>query len=133
VVQEATRRVDVVETRQTRLEQEMEKERERTRKERSEEMREREIRRKNVVMHRVGEAGENMRSIEDRQKWDLTSCDNIFKALKLNLTSEKSVRFCRRVGEKGPGPRPLVVGFRREEQKEDLLENARNLKNTQFA
>jgi hypothetical protein len=34
---------------------------------------------------------------------------------------------------KGDGPRPLVVGFRREEQKEDLLENARNLRNTQFA
>jgi hypothetical protein len=133
VVQENTRRVDTVEARQTRLEQEMERERERVRKERADEMRERDIRRKNVVMHRVGEAGEEVRAMEDRKKWDLQSCDNIFKALNLNFTSVNAVRFCRRVGEKGSGPRPLVVGFRREEQKEDVLENAKKLRNTQFA
>jgi hypothetical protein len=48
------------------------------------------------------------------------------------MTSEKAVMFCRRVGEKGNGPRPLVVGGRREEQKEDILENARKLRDTQF-
>jgi hypothetical protein len=133
VVQDATKRVDNVEIRQTRLEQELERERERARKKRADEMRERDIRRKNVVMHRVGEADETVRAIEDRRAWDLKSCDNIFKALKLPLTSEKSVRFCTRVGEKGDGPRPLAVSFRREEQKEDLLENARKLRNTQFA
>jgi hypothetical protein len=133
VVQENTRRVETVEARQTRVEQEMERERERVRKERADEMREREIRRKNVIMHRVGEAGEEVRAAEDRRVWDLKSCDNIFKALKLNMTSEKAVRFCRRVGEKGNGPRPLVVGFRREEQKEDILENARKLRDTQFS
>jgi hypothetical protein len=132
VVQENTRRVETVEARQTRLEQEMERERERVRRERADEMREREIRRKNVIMHRVGEAREEVRAAEDRRAWDLQSCDNIFKALNLNMTSEKAVRFCRRVGEKGNGPRPLVVGFRREEQKEDILENAKKLRNTQF-
>jgi hypothetical protein len=133
VVQEATKRVENVETRQTMLEQEMEKERERVRRERTNEMRERDLRRKNVVMHRVGEAGEEVRTMKYRRAWDMRSCDNIFKALKLNLTSEKAVRFCRRVGEKGAGPRPLVVGLRREEQKDELLENAKNLRNAQFA
>jgi hypothetical protein len=133
VVQEATRKVDDVERRQTRLEQEMEKERERMRRERAEEMRERDIRRKNVIMHRVGEAGEEVKAAEERRAWDLESCDNIFKALNMSLTSDTAVRFCRRVGEKGAGPRPLVVGFRREEQKEDVLEQAKNLRNTQFA
>jgi hypothetical protein len=66
VVQDATKRVDNVEIRQTRLEQESERKRERARKERADEMRERDIRRKNVVMHRVGEAGETVRAIEDR-------------------------------------------------------------------
>jgi hypothetical protein len=70
--------------------------------------------------------------MEDRRAWDMRSCDNIFTALNLNLTNERAVRFCRRVGERGTGPRPLVVGFRREEQKEDVLENAKNLRNTQF-
>jgi hypothetical protein len=73
VVQENTRRVETVEARQTRVEQEMERERERVRKERADEMREREIRRKNVIMHRVGEAGEEVRAAEDRRAWDLQS------------------------------------------------------------
>jgi hypothetical protein len=132
VVQEATKRVENVEVRQANLEREMERERERMRRERADEMRERDIRRKNVVMHRVGEAGDEVRAMEDRRAWDLQSCDNIFRALKLSFTSEKAVRFCRRVGEKGAGPRPLIVGFRREEQKEDILEKARELRNTQF-
>jgi hypothetical protein len=133
VVQEATKRVDNVEARQSKLEQEMERERERVRRERADEMREREIRRKNVVMHRVGEAGEDVKAVEERRAWDLQSCNNIFKALNLNMTCDKVVRFCRRVGEKGEGPRPLIVGFRREEHKEDVLEKARDLRNTPFA
>jgi hypothetical protein len=133
VVQEATKRVDAVETRQSKLEQELERERERVRRERAEEMRERDMRRKSVVMHRVGEAGDEVRTVEGRKEWDLKSCDNIFKALKMNFTSENAVKFCRRVGEKGAGPRPMVVGFRREAQKEDLLESAKDLRNTHFS
>jgi hypothetical protein len=71
--------------------------------------------------------------VEGRKEWDLKSCDNIFKALKMNFTSENAVKFCRRVGEKGAGPRPMVVGFRREAQKEDLLESAKDLRNTHFS
>jgi hypothetical protein len=79
--QDATKRVDAVESRQSRLEKAMEEEREKMRKERMEEMRERDIRRKNVVMHRVGEAGEEARTVEERKEWDLKSCDNIFNPL----------------------------------------------------
>jgi hypothetical protein len=84
-------------------------------------------------MHRVGEAGENVRTIEERKNWDLRSCDNIFRVLNLDMNSENAVKFCRRVGEKGDGPRPLIVGLKREWQKEDLLEAAKNLRNTQFS
>jgi hypothetical protein len=133
IVQEATKRVENVETRQARLEQVMEQEREKMRKERAEEMREREIRRRNVVMHRVGEAGEEVRTAEERREWDLKSCDNIFRVLNLDMSSKDSVKFCRRVGEKGNGPRPLVVGLKREWQREDLLESAKDLRNTQFS
>jgi hypothetical protein len=121
-----------VEQRQTRLEGEVARERERAKKERAEEMREREMRRKNVVMHRVGEAEGEAASLEEREKWDLLSCNNIFAALQLSMRAEEVVKFCRRVGEKGEGPRPLLVGFKRESQKEDLLEKARDLRNTQF-
>jgi hypothetical protein len=133
IVQDNTKRVDNVEARQARIEQAMEQEREKVRRERAEEMRERDIRRKNVIMHRVGEAADTVRTVEDRRAWDLKSCDSIFRALNLEMSSENAVKFCRRVGEKGAGPRPMVVGLRREWQKEDLLESAKNLRGTQFA
>jgi hypothetical protein len=131
--QETTKRVDKVEGRQEKLEQAMEQERERMRKERMEEMREREIKRKNVVMHRVGEAGEEVKTLEERKDWDMKSCDNIFRALKLEMKSENVIKFCRWVGDKGAGPRPLIVEFRREAQKEDLLDRGRDLRDTDFA
>jgi hypothetical protein len=133
IVQDNTKRVDEVEKRQDRVEQALEQEREKMRKERAEEMRERDIRKKNVIMHRVGEAADTVKTAEERRAWDMRSCDNIFRALNLDMTSETAVKFCRRVGEKGEGPRPLIVGMRREWQKEDLLDSAKNLKNTQFA
>jgi hypothetical protein len=67
-------------------------------------------------MHRVGEAGPEVRSVDERRDWDMRSCKNIFSALQLDMSSEDAVKFVRRVGEKGDGPRPLVVGLRREWQ-----------------
>jgi hypothetical protein len=96
-------------------------------------MRERDIRRRNVVMHRVGEAGEEVRTVEERKAWDLRSVGNILGALRMDFNCENGVKFCRRVGERGEGPRPLIVGLKREWQKEDLLEKARELRNTTFS
>jgi len=131
-VHETNKRVEAVERSQARVEEEMGKERENIRQERNEELRERESRRKNVVIHRVEEAGEWARTGEERRNWDLESCENIFKELKLNMRAKEVIKFCRRVGERSETPRPMVVGFKREWQKEDLLDNARELKNTRF-
>jgi hypothetical protein len=133
IVQEASRRVEHVEVRQTRLEQALEQERDRVRRERAEDMREREIRRRNVVMHRVGEAGPEVRSAEERRAWDVRSCHNVFRTLNMDFNCEDAIKFCRRVGVKGDGPRPLIVGLKREWQKEDLLEKAKDLRNTPLA
>ena len=131
-VMEVEKRVDTVEKRQDKVEDMLAKERERARKERIEETRERDVRRKNVVIHRIEEAGDWAKTIEERREWDIKSCENIFRALKMNLT-RTSIRFCRRVGEKGESPRPLVVGLYRESQKEDLLDIAHELRQTDFA
>jgi hypothetical protein len=132
IVQDATRRVDNVETRQANLEKNMEQEREKIRGELAEEMREREMRRRNVVMHRVGEAGPEVKSVEERRAWDLKSCDNIFRALELDMSSGTAVKFVRRVGERGDGPRPMIVGLKKEWQKEEVLERAKQLRDTHF-
>jgi hypothetical protein len=88
------------------------------------------MRRKNVVMHRVEEAGADVKTMEERKKWDMLSCDNIFAALQLNMQAEQVIRFCRRIDEKGEGPRPLVVGFMIEGLKEDLMDSDVNVHKT---
>ena len=131
-VMEVERRVDTVEKRQDKVEDMLARERERARKERIEETRERDVRKKNVVIHRIVEAGDWAKTIEERREWDTKSCENIFAALKMDF-NRRAIRFCRRVGERGEAPRPLVVGLCRESQKEDLLDMAHELKDTAFA
>jgi hypothetical protein len=42
------------------------------------------------------------------------------------------LRFCRRIGEKGANPRPMIIGLETEEEKRHILGRARNLHGTQF-
>ena len=128
-VQGVEKKVDNMEKRMASVEDQVAKERERLERERVEEMRERDIRKKNVIMHRVEEAGENVKTYEERRNWDTEKCEEIFTTLKLNLNRE-NIKFCRRVGEKGEEPRPLIVGLYREFQKEDILDAAGGLKDT---
>ena len=114
------------------MEKELENERERIRMERVVEWREREQRKKNVLIHRMGEAGQEASTAEERREWDLCSCANMFKELNLDWGRE-AIKFCRRIGERGEAPRPMIVGFMREYQKEDLLDKARELQNTPFS
>ena len=105
VVQAFEKRVEKVEKRQDQVEGKVDKERERLRKERIDEMRGRDIKKRNVIMHRVEEAGEDAKTYEERRNWDTMKCEEIFTALKLNLTKD-NIKFCKRVGEKGEEPRP---------------------------
>lgn len=131
VTHATARRVDNVERRQDQIEERLHKEREEYRRERNEEERERASRRKNVVFHGIGEAEDSMETAEERRQWDVLSCENICNALKVDVSS-KDIKFCRRIGVRSAEPRPLVVGFRRESNKDDILDCAWQLKNTKF-
>jgi hypothetical protein len=74
-----------------------------------EEMREREIRRMNLVLHRVEEPSQQIRDGRERIEADIKECVKIFKAVKARTTSE-GIRFRRRTGEKGK--EPLLIGLR---------------------
>jgi uncharacterized coiled-coil protein SlyX len=93
------------------------------------ELRERHVRRYNVVLYGVGEAEGDRPTVEEKRDWDAKSCQNVFDALKLGLKAN-SFRYLRRLGEKGEKPRPLLVGMRTIEDKELLLENAKYLRDT---
>ena len=87
------------------------------RKEWNEEAREREVRRKNIVVQRLPEA-----EAATRKNWDMDSLDNILGSISITFKSKDTVKFCRRVGEVSETRlRPLVVGFRREVFREEIL------------
>ena len=64
-----------------------------------EEMRERDLRKRNVIMYRVQEHRDERASGVDRMTWDRDSCYEICSILELGL-GEDDIRFCRRVGER---------------------------------
>ena len=131
-VMENTRRIQEVEKRQEGQEAARTAEKSNLRKEWNDEAREREIRKKNIVVHRLPEA--EATEAAGRKNWDMDSLNNILGAINISFKSRDTVKFCRRVGEVSEnGPRPLVVGFRREVYREEILENARLLRDTDFS
>jgi len=94
------------------------------------EWREREIRRKNLIMHRVEEAtGEEAATAEDRRTADTEKIRKIFDTIgQINMVEE--VKTCRRIGERGEGERPLLVVMKSEDAKKRILENASQLQGT---
>ncbi len=84
-----------------------------------EEIREREMRRANVVIHGMKEAPLECKGRE-RWDWDGDSCWNLFRALKLDM-SKDCIRFVKRVGDAESQPRPLILGFNEEGDKRRLL------------
>ena len=89
-------------------------------KEMRDESRERKARELNVVMYGVEENREEGKSGRDKWEWDMLTCRNIFRRLDLKL-SEENIKFCRRVGEKGPESRPMIVGLYNHRDRSTLL------------
>jgi len=96
------------------------------------ELRERKARQLNVVFYGIEEAEGDRLTVEDKKEWDSKSCQNIFDALKLNLKSS-TIKYLRRLGEKGNKARPLLAGLRTTEDKALLLDNAKFLRDTFFS
>jgi hypothetical protein len=96
----------------------------------ADEYREREARRLNVVIHRVSESNSTIG--EERKNADLNSCKNIFSTVGLMDWTE-DIKACRRIGERGDEPRPLLVILRSETTRTALLEAARHLRNSPYA
>ena len=96
-----------------------------------EEMQEREARRLNLVVHGVEEPPETVRVNSVRQEMDRSRCEELFRTMRAR-TKQEDLRFCRRIGEKGPNPRPMVIGLENEEEKRHILIRSRNLQGTRF-
>jgi hypothetical protein len=135
---DTNRRVDNTERRMDKIMDDMKKLAERMDKESEkrddnicDEMQEREVRRMNLIIHGVDEQPDEIRGNYERSEKDKERCEKIFKAMKAR-TKKDDLRFCRRIGERGENPRPIVVGLENEEEKRHILGRARELRNTQF-
>ena len=99
---------------------------ERVEKALDDELRERDARRLNLVIHGLQEPDGNIKDPKARMEQDRIECEKLFIAMKAR-TRYQAVRFCRRIGERGEDPRPLVFGVYTEEEKRHLLEKAKEL------
>jgi hypothetical protein len=95
------------------------------------EMQEREVRRMNLIIHGVDEQPDEVRGNQERMEKDKDRCEKIFKAINAR-TKKEDLRFCRRIGERGTDPRPIVIGLENEEEKRHILGRARELRNSRF-
>jgi hypothetical protein len=95
------------------------------------ELRERDLRKLNLVIHGVNEPGQRIGYNRDRIEADKRSCSEIFAAIGVR-TNGGDLRFCRRIGERGRDARPIVIGLRTEEEKRLILERARALRGGRF-
>ena len=62
---------------------------------------------------------------------DRDECEHIFHVMGARVRRHQ-IRFCRRVGERGQDPRPMVIGLYTEESKRNILERSRYLRNTRY-
>ena len=95
------------------------------------ELREREARRLNLVIHGLPEPEENIKEPKARMEQDKMEIEKLFVAMKAR-TRYHAIRFCRRIGERGGDPRPLVIGVYSEDEKRHLLEKAKELLYTSY-
>ncbi len=95
------------------------------------ELRERDARKNNVVIHGMPECDSQGATGKEKQAWDLSKCTQLCQELGTKLDPD-AFKFCRRVGAATHGPRPMVVGFFTEMERSLLLRKAKAIPNTSF-
>jgi hypothetical protein len=96
-----------------------------------EELRERELRRNNIVIHGLAEPVDNTGYNRARIEQDKIECVKVMSTMGIRMQQE-DLRFCRRVGERGQDPRPVVIGLRNEGERRMILDRARQLRGTPY-
>ena len=99
----------------------------------STELRERESKRLNLVLHNVPEPPADLTANKARKGMDEAALVNILGEIGVRVTGE-DIKFLVRPGpvsqEIGRSPRPLLVGLRSPTIRESILDNAKKLKNS---
>ena len=97
-----------------------------TRKAMRAELKDQEMRKKNIVIHQLPEAPDHIKSGLDRKEIDMENLEQVLQDLESNVTIN-DVKFISRLGDKKNSGRPLLVGFLSEHHRNSVLSKARNL------
>lgn len=92
------------------------------------EVRERENRKTNIVLHQLPEPSIEVTEGEKRKELDHEELVKVLAAIESN-TKPEDIKFFTRLGEKGGNPRPLLVGFHNVDSKLKILKASKNLAN----
>ena len=124
---------DVEELRQElrRLNERMDEDREAKEDTLCEELRERDVRRCNVIIHGVPEPDDSIQDNRERMEIHKIRCEELFQEIRAR-TRKPDIRFCQRIGERGRDSRPIVIGVTTEEEKKHLLDRAKELQRSRF-
>jgi hypothetical protein len=114
-----------------RMQSKLEEEREARDAALCEELRDRDMRRTNLIIHGLLEPAQGIGDNRERVEADRRLCGEVLATIGARTRSQ-DLRFCRRVGERGRDPRPLVIGIRTEEERRFILDRARLLQGTRF-
>ena len=95
------------------------------------ELRDREERKRNVIIHNLEEPSADVSLAKDRKEQDSLSLQKVFDTLEVEVDATTQIKFIRRIGDKD-GPRPLLVGFRDLKTQETVLQNSHKLQDSDF-
>ncbi len=133
-VQDGAEETEEVKVGMRKVEDKVENMKERTENTVFEELRERESKRKNIILHGLEEPSRKITLNKDRTEDDIKACLRVIKETGTEMKREE-MRFCRRIGERvadGEKPRPVVIGLKSEVEKDNILVGVRNLKGTKY-
>jgi hypothetical protein len=94
------------------------------------EMRDRENRRNNIVVHGLTEPDAKIKDKTNRIAKDMEKIQDLFSKLEVTIEADDVVKYARRLGERpvgDAGPRPLLIGFKSLDSKQTILDNTRKL------
>ena len=95
-----------------------------------EEMRERESRRNNLVVHNLPEPGAELIDGKERIAKDIEKTQELLNLLEINLDVKDQTRFIKRLGQRNEDstpPRPLLIGFKNFDSCTSILDQSPKL------
>ena len=100
------------------------------------EISDRENKKANLVLHQLQEAGVRVSEPNQRKEHDKSAILEVFNVMKCQVDFDSDVKFFYRAGElpdtATDTPRPVIIGFRNQAKRDEILSKGRNLKDTAF-